>query len=122
MEKVRGIPIASAMLVVAIAAVDFGVIRAGLEHPSLVGGLLLLGALPMANVLALALLFGRLFQDDRPFILGFAAGCPPDAPRHPRVIHAKPDRIWCEGISRSSPNCTAFCQPPLRLDAPYFVL
>jgi hypothetical protein len=59
------------MLIVVIAALDFSVIRAELENDSPVGGRLLLFALPMANALAIALLMGRIFPDDRSFIVGF---------------------------------------------------
>jgi len=71
--KAPRLRIDSIMLVVAIAALDFAAIRAGLEFPSLVSSLLLSGALPMANAIALALLMGYLLPGDRPFILGFVA-------------------------------------------------
>jgi hypothetical protein len=66
------------MVAVAIAALDFGAIRAFLGHRANVvderrGFLLLLGALPMANVLALGILIGQRRSGSRPFLLGFEA-------------------------------------------------
>ena len=65
--------IASIMLVVAIAALDFGAIRAMIEFKSIKAELLVLGALPMTNVLAVGLLIGQRRPGTRPFLLGFVA-------------------------------------------------
>ena len=63
--------IAWVMVAVAIAALDFAAIRALPGSPS--GELVLLGALPMANVLAVGLLIGLRHRGSRPFLLGFEA-------------------------------------------------
>jgi hypothetical protein len=70
--------IAWAMVAVAIAALDFGAIRAVLGSQggrlgSETGILLLLGALPMANILAVGILIGQRRPGSRPFLLGFEA-------------------------------------------------
>ena len=65
--------IAWVMVAVAIAALDFGAIRALLRFASLMGELLILGTLPMANVLAVGLLIGQRRPGSRPFRLGFEA-------------------------------------------------
>jgi hypothetical protein len=61
------------MVVVAIVALDFGIIRAMpvIGRPTSV--LLVLGALPMANVLAVILLIGQRRREDRQFRLGFVS-------------------------------------------------
>src|SRR6478672_4394888 len=64
------------MVAVGIAALDFVAIRAFLGHRTNVldeqrGILLLLGALPMANVLAVGMLIGQRRPASRPFLLGF---------------------------------------------------
>ncbi len=61
--------IAWVMVAVAIAALDFGAIRAlfGWGHR------LLLGALPMANVLVVGILIAQWRPESRPFLLGFEA-------------------------------------------------
>jgi hypothetical protein len=69
--KVPRFRIAWVMVAVAIAALDFGAIRAMFGF--LAGHLLLLGALPMANVLAVGILFGQQRPGTRPFLLGFEA-------------------------------------------------
>jgi hypothetical protein len=56
------------MVAVAIAAFDFGAIRAMFGSW---GHSLLLGALPMANVLAVGILVGQQRPGSRPFLLGF---------------------------------------------------
>jgi hypothetical protein len=61
--------IAWVMVAVAIAAFDFGAIRAMFGSP--MGHSLLLGALPMANVLAVGILVGQQRPGSRPFLLGF---------------------------------------------------
>jgi hypothetical protein len=76
--KVPRIRIAWVMVAVAFAALDFAVIRAFLGHRTNVldeqrGILLLLGALPMANVLAVGMLIGQRRPGSRPFLLGFEA-------------------------------------------------
>jgi hypothetical protein len=70
---VRGprLRIAWVMTAVAIAALDFGATRAMFGSPT--GTLLLLGALPMANVLALGILIGQRRPRSCPFLLGFEA-------------------------------------------------
>ena len=70
--------IAWVMVAVAIAALDFGAIRALLaRHANVLddqrGILLLLGALPMANVLAVGMLIGHRRPGSRPFLMGFEA-------------------------------------------------
>ena len=63
--------IAWVMVVVAVAALDFAAIRAFLGSKSLAADSLLLGALPMANVLALGILTGQRRPRSSPFLLGF---------------------------------------------------
>jgi uncharacterized protein YggT (Ycf19 family) len=67
--KVPRFRIAWVMVAVAIAALDFAAIRAlsGWGHR------LLLGALPMANVLAVGILLGQQSPGSHPFLLGFEA-------------------------------------------------
>ena len=76
--KVPRFRIAWVMVAVAIAALDFGAIRALLaRHGSALDDqrsiCLLLGALPMANVLAVGMLIGQRRPGSRPFLLGFEA-------------------------------------------------
>jgi hypothetical protein len=59
------------MVAVAIAALDFAAIRAFFDISEV--GLLVLGALPMANVLAVGTLIGLRHPGSRPFLLGFEA-------------------------------------------------
>jgi hypothetical protein len=66
------------MVAVAIAAFDFAAIRTLLPGHSNVlddqrGMCLLLGALPMANVLTVGMLIGQRRPGSRPFLLGFEA-------------------------------------------------
>ena len=63
--------IAWIMLAVAIAALDFGVMREVVGSRSVRGILLLLGILPMANVLAVGMLINQRRPGNRPFLLGF---------------------------------------------------
>jgi hypothetical protein len=76
--KAPRVRIAWIMIGVAIAALDFGAIRAFLD-PRMNGPgrppgiLLLLGALPMTNVLAVGMLIGQRRPASRPFLLGFEA-------------------------------------------------
>ena len=70
--------IAWVMVAVAIAALDFGAIRALLaRHGNALDDqrsmCLLLGALPMTNVLAVGMLIGQRRPASRPFLLGFEA-------------------------------------------------
>jgi hypothetical protein len=65
--------IAWAMFAVAIAALDFLAIRTFMDSPSPIDELLLLGALPMMNVLAISILISRHRPKTRPFFAGFAA-------------------------------------------------
>ena len=69
--KVPRFRIAWVMVAVAIAALDFAAIRACFDIPEV--GLLVLGALPMANVLAVGILIGQQRPGSRPFLLGFEA-------------------------------------------------
>jgi hypothetical protein len=59
------------MAAVAIVAIDFAAIRACIGIPEV--ELLLLGALPMANVLAVGILVAQQRPGSRPFLLGFEA-------------------------------------------------
>jgi hypothetical protein len=71
-----GVPrfrIAWMMAFIAIAALDFGAIRALLRFNSIAAELLLVGTLPMANVLAVGILVGQWRPGSRPFLLGFEA-------------------------------------------------
>ena len=63
--------IAWVMGVIAIIAVEFAVIRIALDNYSPIVELLVLGALPMTNVLAIGVLVGHLRHADRAFLLGF---------------------------------------------------
>jgi hypothetical protein len=63
--------IAWVMVAIAIAALDFAVIRACFDIPEV--SLLVLGALPMANVLAVGMVIGQKRPESRPFLLGFEA-------------------------------------------------
>ena len=66
--------IAWLMVAVAIAALDFAAIGAILGSGTGDFGIfLLLGALPMANVLAVGILIGQRRPGSRPFLLGFEA-------------------------------------------------
>jgi hypothetical protein len=66
--------IASVMIFVAIAALDFGAIRALLDSQTDDLFLLVLGALPTVNVLAVGMLIGRRRPGNRRFLLGEAFG------------------------------------------------
>lgn len=69
--KVLRFRIASIMVVVAVIALDFGMIR---EMPAIgpqTSELLVPGALPMATVLPVILLIRQRRPENRPFILGF---------------------------------------------------
>ncbi len=61
------------MGVVAIAGCDFAVIRTFGDYRSQTGDLLLVGAMPMANVLAVGMPTGLHPLRSRPFVLGFEA-------------------------------------------------
>src|SRR5262245_46116330 len=61
------------MVAVAIAALDFALIRVVLDGNRPVDDLLALGALPTANILAVGILVGRQHPGSRPFLLGFEA-------------------------------------------------
>ena len=69
--KMSRFRIAWIMVAVAFIALDCLAIRAFLDSPSPMGEELLLGALPMTNVLAIGLLIARQRPGTRPFILGF---------------------------------------------------
>ena len=69
--KVPRFRIAWVMVAVAITALDFTAIRAVLSGPSPWGEELLIGALPMLNVLAVGLLIGQQRPGSLPFLLGF---------------------------------------------------
>jgi hypothetical protein len=62
--------IAWIMVAVAVAAINFAPIRA-LNDPGLGGVLLVVGALPVANVLVVGMLIARKRPGSRPFLLGF---------------------------------------------------
>ena len=59
------------MFAFAIAALDFGAIQACFDSYGQWAELLLLGALPIANVLAVGLLVAQQRPKSRPFLLGF---------------------------------------------------
>jgi hypothetical protein len=59
------------MVAVAVVALDFGATRSLLESNSQAAASLLLGALPMANVLVVSILVVRRLPGSRPFLLGF---------------------------------------------------
>jgi hypothetical protein len=65
--------IASVMALIAIAAFDFTVIRRLVDYRTPTGDLLLVGAMPMANVLAVGMLIVQRRPGWRPFLLGFEA-------------------------------------------------
>ena len=69
--KVVRFRIARVMVGIAIAALDFAAIRAMLGYQETL--LLVLGALPTANVLAIGMLVGQRRLRNRPFLLGFEA-------------------------------------------------
>jgi hypothetical protein len=69
--KVPRIRIAWIMVAVAIAALDFGVMREVVGSRSARNILLLLGILPMANVLSVGMLINQRRPGNRPFLLGF---------------------------------------------------
>ncbi len=68
--KVARFRIAWGMVGIAIAALDFAVIRAMLRYPEI--GFFVLGALPMVNVLVVGTLVAQQRPGNRPFLLGFA--------------------------------------------------
>jgi hypothetical protein len=70
--RVPRFPIASVMVAVAIAALDFGAIRTFLDPQSDAKGLVF-GALPMANVLLVGLLTAPYRPRSRSYLLGFEA-------------------------------------------------
>jgi hypothetical protein len=72
---VKGIrfPIAWLMVIVALAALDFGAFRAALDHANGPHVLLCVVALPMANALVLGLLIGRRHRGSHRFLVGFEA-------------------------------------------------
>jgi hypothetical protein len=59
------------MVAVAFAALNFGAIRACFDSPFAWNEVVLLGALPMANVLGLGLVIALQSPKCRPFLLGF---------------------------------------------------
>jgi hypothetical protein len=61
------------MVLTAIAALNLGAMRAVFDHRGPVSGMLAIGALPMANVLAFGLVVGCLQRGSRPFLAGFEA-------------------------------------------------
>jgi hypothetical protein len=63
--------IAWVMVFVAVAAINFAAVRLELAHYTELGEMLVLGAMPMASVLAVGLLFGLGRPDRRPFVFGF---------------------------------------------------
>jgi hypothetical protein len=69
--KLPRMEIAWVMFVIAIAAFDLTAIRAFLDYNSPFGDELLMGALPMSNVLAVGLLIGQRRRGSSPFLMGF---------------------------------------------------
>jgi hypothetical protein len=67
--KVPRFRIAWVMVFVALAALNFTVVRAALD--GIISELLAVGAMPMATVLAIGLLIGYRRPGSRPFLLGF---------------------------------------------------
>ena len=63
--------IAWVMVAVAVVAFDFAAGRTMVDSGGNVGAFLMLGALPMANILAVSILVGRRRPGSRPFLLGF---------------------------------------------------
>jgi hypothetical protein len=61
------------MAIVALAALNFGAIRAALDYPGGLNVLLCIAGLPMANALAVGLLIGHRHRGSRRFLLGFEA-------------------------------------------------
>jgi hypothetical protein len=61
------------MVAIAIAALNFAAIQASFEFEWHMGELLTLGAIPMANVLAVGMLIGVHRLRNLPFLLGFEA-------------------------------------------------
>jgi hypothetical protein len=61
------------MIVVAIAALDFGAMRAMADHWGRTSGFLGLGGLPMANALAFGLFIGHRRRESHRFLFGFLA-------------------------------------------------
>src|SRR4051794_10506007 len=59
------------MVIVAIAALNFGAIRAVMDQGGPTNERLAMGAIPMANFLAVGLLLGFRRRMSRPFLLGF---------------------------------------------------
>jgi hypothetical protein len=71
--KVIRFPIAWLMAIIALAALNFGAIRAALDYPGGPNVLLCIVGLPMANALAVGLLIGRRHRGSRQFLVGFEA-------------------------------------------------
>jgi hypothetical protein len=65
--------IAWVMVLAALAAFDFRVAVAWIDYRTPTGDLLLVGAMPMANVLAVGMLIGLRRAGSRPFLWGFEA-------------------------------------------------
>lgn len=61
------------MVLVAIAALDFAMIRECVDYENYIGELLAFGGLPMANILVVDLLAGWSRRRSRPYSLGFKA-------------------------------------------------
>jgi hypothetical protein len=64
-------PIFWVMVIVALAALEFGAIRAVTDYRGATRNSLVVGALPMANFLAVGLLIGHRRRGSRRFLLGF---------------------------------------------------
>jgi hypothetical protein len=69
--KAPRLRIAWVMVAIVIAAINFGALRAFIESDR--SGFLVLGALPMANVLTFGILIGLRRRGISPFLLGFEA-------------------------------------------------
>jgi hypothetical protein len=65
--------IAWVMVFVALAALNFGAVRAVFDHKSRTSYLMGIGAVPMANVLVVGLLVGHRRRRSRRFLSGFVA-------------------------------------------------
>jgi hypothetical protein len=92
--RVPRVRIAWLMIVVALAALDFGAIRAMSDSWGRTSGLLGLGLLPMANVLAFAPLVGLRRRAGRGFLLGFEMFGATAMALYAGVILSRNDLVW----------------------------
>jgi hypothetical protein len=68
---IRRFHIGSVMALVALAALNFGALRAASGFGGALKALLPTGVLPMANILVVGLVIGRRYPGSRRFLLGF---------------------------------------------------